>query len=58
MAESFANHEKFWTWEIGVWEQPVYTIYNGDRLTWELNSHSIHTQVSNFVYPLEDVALK
>jgi ABC-type transport system substrate-binding protein len=58
LAVQFANHEKFWTWEIGVWEQPIYTIYKGDKLTWELTSHSIHTQVSNFVFPLEDLALK
>jgi len=58
LAVQFANHEKFWTWEIGVWEQPIYTIYKGDKLSWELTSHSIHTQISNYVFPLEDLALK
>jgi ABC-type transport system substrate-binding protein len=58
LAVKFANHEKFWTWEIGVWEQPIYTVYAGDKLTWDLTSHSIHTQVSNYVFPLEDLTLK
>lgn len=58
MAVEFAEHEKFWTWEIGVWERPIYTIYAGDRMDWNLTSTSIHTQISNYVFPLEDITLK
>lgn len=58
MAVDFGDHERFWTWEIGVWEQPIYTIYAGERMTWDLTSTSIHTQISNYVFPLEDVTLK
>lgn len=57
-AEQFGDHERFWNWDPGVWEQPIYTVYAGARMDWKPTSSSMHTQVSNYVYPLEDVTLK
>ncbi len=58
LARQFANHERFWHWDPAIWEQPIFTIYNGSDMEWNPTSLSIHTQISNYVYPLEDITLK
>lgn len=58
MAIQFGNHEAFWHWDPATWEQPIYTVYNGGEMTWTPTSNSIHTQISNYVFPLEDIVLK
>ena len=54
----FGHHEAFWHWDPAVWELPIFTVYNGSEMEWNPTSLSIHTQVSNYVYPLEDITLK
>ncbi|MFW6195596.1 MAG: ABC transporter substrate-binding protein [Chloroflexota bacterium] len=58
MASEFGDHERYWNWDPGVWEEPIYTIYAGERMEWNPQSNSIHTQVPNYVYPLEDITLR
>jgi hypothetical protein len=58
MAIEFGDHEAFWDWDPTLWEEPIYTVYTGSYMDWELESTSMHTQSSNFIYPLEDITLK
>ncbi len=58
MAIEFGDHERFWNWDPAIWEQPIYTVYNGGEIDWNPTSSSIHTQISNYVYPLEDIQFK
>ena len=58
MAIEFGDHEAFWDWDPTLWEEPIYTVYTGSYMNWELESTSMHTQSSNFIYPLEDITLK
>ena len=58
MAVQFGDHERFWFWDPAIWEQPVYTIYNNSKMSWNPESSSMHTGPPNMIFPLEDITLK
>ena len=58
MAVQFGNHEAFWHWDPATVEFPVYTIYNGDAISWTPKKAAMHTAPVNMIYPLEDIIIK
>ena len=58
MAVQFGNHEAFWHWDPSTVEFPVYTIYNGDLISWDPKKAAMHTAPVNMIYPLEDIIIK
>jgi ABC-type transport system substrate-binding protein len=57
-AIQFGDHEAYWHWDPGLYEYPYYTIYKGSAMDWQPTSESMHTQIGNYLFPLEDVTLK